>query len=138
MEVRGVVGGVTVYDDFAHHPTAIETTLKGLRARVGKARILAVLEPRSNTMKMGVHRDHLGPSLAVADKTWFFAPKDLGWDLKGAVSGMGAGARFAESVDDLVKELAAEAKAGDNVLIMSNGGFGGLHDKLLAALRARQ
>jgi UDP-N-acetylmuramate: L-alanyl-gamma-D-glutamyl-meso-diaminopimelate ligase len=137
MEVRGVVGGVTVYDDFAHHPTAIETTLKGLRARVGSQRILAVLEPRSNTMKLGVHREELAPSLKLADKSWFFAPKDLGWDLQGAVSNMGDRVKLAASVDEIVQSLAAEARAGDHVLIMSNGGFGGLHDKLLAALRAR-
>jgi UDP-N-acetylmuramate: L-alanyl-gamma-D-glutamyl-meso-diaminopimelate ligase len=137
MEVRGSVDGVTVYDDFAHHPTAIETTLKGLRARVGAQRIVAVLEPRSNTMKLGVHRDQLAPSLAVADKSWFLNAKDLGWDLSGAVSGMGERVRLEPSVDELVKGLAADARAGDHVLIMSNGGFGGLHDKLLAALRAR-
>lgn len=136
MEVRGVVGGVTVYDDFAHHPTAIETTLKGLRARVGAQRILAVLEPRSNTMKLGVHREQLAPSLEVADKSWFFAPKDLGWDLQGAVANMGERVSLAASIDGLVHDVAAQARPGDHVLIMSNGGFGGLHDKLLAALRA--
>jgi UDP-N-acetylmuramate: L-alanyl-gamma-D-glutamyl-meso-diaminopimelate ligase len=137
MEVRGVVGGVTVYDDFAHHPTAIETTLKGLRARVGAQRILAVLEPRSNTMKLGVHREQLAPSLKMADKSWFFAPEGLGWDLRGAVSGMGDRVSLAGSIDELVQELAAAAHSGDHVLIMSNGGFGGLHEKLLAALRSR-
>jgi UDP-N-acetylmuramate: L-alanyl-gamma-D-glutamyl-meso-diaminopimelate ligase len=137
MEVRGLVDGVTVYDDFAHHPTAIETTLKGLRARVGAQRILAVLEPRSNTMKLGVHREQLAPSLNVADKSWFFAPEGLGWDLKGAVSSMGDRVRLTATIEELVRELTAEARPGDHVLIMSNGGFGGLHDKLLAALRAR-
>ena len=137
MEVRGVVDGVTVYDDFAHHPTAIETTLKGLRARVGEKRIVAVLEPRSNTMKLGVHRDQLAPSLTTADMTWFLNAKDLGWDVRGAVAGMGEHVRLAASVDELVTELAADVRSGDHVLIMSNGGFGGLHDKLLAALRAR-
>jgi UDP-N-acetylmuramate: L-alanyl-gamma-D-glutamyl-meso-diaminopimelate ligase len=137
MEIRAVVDGVTVYDDFAHHPTAIETTLKGLRARVGDKRIIAVLEPRSNTMKLGVHRDQLAPSLSLADRSWFFAPSDLGWDLKGAVSGMGDRVSLAGTVEDLVKGLAAQVRTGDHVLIMSNGGFGGLHDKLLAALRAR-
>jgi UDP-N-acetylmuramate: L-alanyl-gamma-D-glutamyl-meso-diaminopimelate ligase len=137
MEVRGVVGGVTVYDDFAHHPTAIETTLKGLRARVGAQRILAVLEPRSNTMKLGVHRDQLAPSLTEADKSWFFAPQDLGWDLQGAVAGMGDRISLVPTIDQLVQDLRAEARPGDHVLIMSNGGFGGLHDKLLAALRTR-
>jgi len=137
MEVRGEVAGVTVYDDFAHHPTAIETTLKGLRARVGAARIIAVLEPRSNTMKMGVHREQLAPSLAAADKTWFLNSPDLGWDLAGAVSSMGDDASLAGTVDALVQGLAAQVRAGDHVLVMSNGGFGGLHEKLLAALRAR-
>jgi UDP-N-acetylmuramate: L-alanyl-gamma-D-glutamyl-meso-diaminopimelate ligase len=137
MEVRGEVAGVTVYDDFAHHPTAIETTLKGLRARVGSARIIAVLEARSNTMKMGVHREHLAPSLATADKTWFLNSPDLGWDLAGAVSSMGDRASLAATVDALVQGLAAQARSGDHVLVMSNGGFGGLHEKLLAALRER-
>jgi len=137
MEIRGVVGEVTVYDDFAHHPTAIDTTIKGLRARVGNARIIAVLEPRSNTMKMGVHRDHLAPSLAAADLAWFYRPPDLGWDLPGAVASLGTRARFADDVDSLAGGLAAEARPGDHVLIMSNGGFGGLHEKLLAALRVR-
>ena len=136
MEVRGVVDGVTVYDDFAHHPTAIETTLKGLRARVGARRIIAVLEPRSNTMKLGVHREQLAPSLSAADKSWFFAPKDLGWDLEGAVSSMGERVSLARSIDELVRDLGQAARPGDHILIMSNGGFGGLHDKLLAALRA--
>jgi UDP-N-acetylmuramate: L-alanyl-gamma-D-glutamyl-meso-diaminopimelate ligase len=137
MEVRGEAFGVTVYDDFAHHPTAIETTLKGLRARVGAARIIAVLEPRSNTMKLGVHREQLAPALATADKSWLLNSPDLGWDLAGAVSSMGDRASLARTVDALVKGLAAEARAGDHVLVMSNGGFGGVHEKLLAALRAR-
>jgi UDP-N-acetylmuramate: L-alanyl-gamma-D-glutamyl-meso-diaminopimelate ligase len=137
MEVRGEAAGVTVYDDFAHHPTAIEATLKGLRARVGAARIIAVLEPRSNTMKLGVHREQLAPALALADKSWLLNSPDLGWDLAGAVSSMGDRASLARTVDALVKGLAAEALAGDHVLVMSNGGFGGVHEKLLAALRAR-
>ena len=138
MEIRGVIGEVTVYDDFAHHPTAIATTLSGLRARVGAARIIAVLEARSNTMKLGVHREQLAPALELADHTWFLNSPDLGWDLRGAVSGLGDRALFAPSVDELVKGLAAESRPGDHILVMSNGGFGGLHDKLLAALRARQ
>jgi UDP-N-acetylmuramate: L-alanyl-gamma-D-glutamyl-meso-diaminopimelate ligase len=137
MEIRGVIDQVTVYDDFAHHPTAIETTLRGLRARVGGARIIAVVEPRSNTMKLGVHREQLAPSLALADRTWFLKSADLGWDLPAAVSSMGERARFATSVDALVTGLFEETLPGDQILVMSNGGFGGLHDKLLAALRAR-
>jgi len=137
MEVRGVVGQVTVYDDFAHHPTAIATTLAGLRERVGDARILAVLEPRSNTMKLGVHREELAPALAPADLIWFFNPPGLGWDLADAVAALGKRAHFAADVDALAQDLAAQCRAGDHVLIMSNGGFGGLHEKLLTLLRAR-
>ena len=137
MEVRGVVGGVTVYDDFAHHPTAIETTVGGLRARVGGARIVAVLEPRSNTMKLGVHRDQLAPALQQADRAWFLAAPDLGWDLPAAMAPLGGRVGFADTVDALVQKLADEAKPGDQILIMSNGGFGGLHEKLLAELRKR-
>ncbi|HEV7613100.1 MAG TPA: UDP-N-acetylmuramate:L-alanyl-gamma-D-glutamyl-meso-diaminopimelate ligase [Steroidobacteraceae bacterium] len=138
MEIRGVVGDVTVYDDFAHHPTAIETTLRGLRARVGGARIIAVLELRSNTMKLGVHRETLAPSLEQVDQAWFFNPSDLGWDLPGAVTTLGDRAHFAPSVDALANGVADDARRGDHILVMSNGGFGGLHDKLLAALRARK
>jgi UDP-N-acetylmuramate: L-alanyl-gamma-D-glutamyl-meso-diaminopimelate ligase len=137
MEIRGVVGGVTVYDDFAHHPTAIETTVNGLRARVGNARIVAVLEPRSNTMKLGVHREQLAPALSQADRSWFLNAPDLGWDLPAAMTQLGERAGFADTVDALVKSLADEARPGDQVLIMSNGGFGGLHEKLLAELRKR-
>ena len=138
MEVRGVVNGITVYDDFAHHPTAIETTVGGLRARVGEARIIAVVEPRSNTMKLGVHRDELAPSLAAADQSWFLSAPELGWDLAEALKPLGARLHFGASVEDLVKGLSGELRPGDQELIMSNGGFGGLHEKLLTALRARQ
>jgi len=138
MEIRGVVDGVTVYDDFAHHPTAIATTLSGLRARVAGARIVAVLEPRSNTMKLGVHREQIAPALALADRAWFLNSPDLGWDLPSAVAALGARASFAAGVDDLVKGLTGDSRPGDHILVMSNGGFGGLHDKLLAALRARK
>ena len=138
MEVRGVVNGITVYDDFAHHPTAIETTLRGLRARVGKARIIAVVEPRSNTMKLGVHRDELAPALADADQSWFLSAPELGWDLAAALKPLGERLHFGASVDELVEGLSNELRAGDQVLIMSNGGFGGLHEKLLVSLRARR
>jgi UDP-N-acetylmuramate: L-alanyl-gamma-D-glutamyl-meso-diaminopimelate ligase len=138
MELRGVIGGVAVYDDFAHHPTAIATTLAGLRARVGGARIIAVLEARSNTMKLGVHREQLAPSFTAADRAWFLNSPDLGWDLPSAVAPLGARAAFAPSVDELVQRLTAESRPGDHILVMSNGGFGGLHDKLLAALKARK
>jgi UDP-N-acetylmuramate: L-alanyl-gamma-D-glutamyl-meso-diaminopimelate ligase len=132
------VGGVTVYDDFAHHPTAIETTVRGLRARLPAARIVTVLEPRSNTMKLGVHRNELAPALAAADRAWFLDVPGLDWDLRAALAPLGARARFEDSVEALVVGIAAELKSGDQVLVMSNGGFGGLHEKLLAALRARE
>jgi len=138
MEIRGTVGGVTVYDDFAHHPTAIETTLSGLRARLPDARIITVLEPRSNTMKLGVHRDELAPALAAADSAWFLNAPGLGWDLSAALAPLGSRARLEGSVAGLVEGIVAEVRSGDQVLVMSNGGFGGLHEKLLAALRARE
>lgn len=130
MEVCGEVGGVTVYDDFAHHPTAIATTLDGLRKKVGEARILAVLEPRSNTMRMGVHRDTLLPSLAGADRTFIYAPKELGWELQGSSSEI----TVCDDFDTLLQAVLAEAKHGDHLLVMSNGGFGGIHAKLLQGL----
>jgi UDP-N-acetylmuramate: L-alanyl-gamma-D-glutamyl-meso-diaminopimelate ligase len=138
MEVRGVVGGITVYDDFAHHPTAIEATLKGLRARLPHARIIAVLEPRSNTMKLGVHRDQLAPALALADRAWFLNSPQLGWDLAAAVAPLHGRVSLASTVDALVEGLSAQTQSGDHVLVMSNGGFGGLHEKLLAELRRRE
>ena len=134
MQLRGEVNGVRVYDDFAHHPTAITTTVDGLRRRVGSARIIAVLEPRSNTMRMGVHRDSLAGSLAGADQVWLYTPADLGWDatpILGALRGRGHGR---SDVDALARDLAQTLRPGDHVLIMSNGAFGGLHGKLLAQL----
>jgi len=136
MEVRGCVRGVTVYDDFAHHPTAIATTLDGLRQRVGAARILAVLEPRSATMKLGVHRDTLAGALAAADRVFLFEPPDLGWDIAAVMAPLGARACAFAGIDALAAAIAAQARSGDHVLVMSNGGFGGLHGKLLALLGA--
>jgi UDP-N-acetylmuramate: L-alanyl-gamma-D-glutamyl-meso-diaminopimelate ligase len=135
MQLRGAVRGIQVYDDFAHHPTAIATTLDGLRRRVGSgARIVAVLEPRSHTMRMGVHRDTLAPSFAKADEVWLYTPADLGWDTSSVLAGFGARGHAAGSVDALARELARSLRPGDHVLIMSNGGFGGLHGKLLEEL----
>jgi UDP-N-acetylmuramate: L-alanyl-gamma-D-glutamyl-meso-diaminopimelate ligase len=138
MELRGEVGGVRVYDDFAHHPTAIVTTIDALRRRVGGARIIAVLEPRSHTMRLGVHQTALAPALAAADEVWLYAPPDLGWDAAGAVRPLGTQAHVATDLDQLVTSLARTVKSGDHVLVMSNGGFGGLHARLLAALSAGQ
>jgi UDP-N-acetylmuramate: L-alanyl-gamma-D-glutamyl-meso-diaminopimelate ligase len=138
MQLRGEVHGVFVYDDFAHHPTAIATTVDGLRRRVGDARIIAVLEPRSNTMKMGVHQDTLGPSLGGADEVWLYTPPDLGWDAGPIVASLGKRGHSSRNVGALATELAKSAKPGDHVLIMSNGGFGGLHGKLLAELENKR
>ncbi|NMF97832.1 UDP-N-acetylmuramate:L-alanyl-gamma-D-glutamyl-meso-diaminopimelate ligase [Aromatoleum toluolicum] len=136
MEVRGRVDGITVYDDFAHHPTAIALTVEGLRRREPQGRILAVLEPRSNTMKLGVMKSRLPDSLALADRVYCYA-NALGWDAGEALASLGGRAGAFDSLDELVAAVVAEARPGDHVLVMSNGGFGGVHDKLLAALRSR-
>ncbi len=133
MEIRGAVHGITVYDDFAHHPTAITTTLEGLRAKIGRARILAVLEPRSNTMKLGVMKAQLPASLAEADQVYCYDAK-LGWDAAEALAPLGDKARVYDDIDRLVGQLVADARPGDHVLMMSNGGFGGIHAKLLDTL----
>jgi UDP-N-acetylmuramate: L-alanyl-gamma-D-glutamyl-meso-diaminopimelate ligase len=135
MEVRGQVGGVTLYDDFAHHPTAIATTLQGLRRRVGDARILLVLEPRSNTMRMGVHRDTLAASLLGADRVWLYEPEDLAWSLAGVAQAAQAPTMVSDSVADIVAAVARAAMPGDHVLVMSNGDFGGIYEKLLNSLK---
>ncbi len=134
MEVRAVVRGITLYDDFAHHPTAIATTLEGLRRRVGEARIIAVLEPRSNTMRMGVHRHTLAPALSLADSVIFYQPKNLSWDLSTVTATLGSRAQVFDSTHAIANYLANSARAGDHVVIMSNGGFDGLHEKLMGAL----
>jgi UDP-N-acetylmuramate: L-alanyl-gamma-D-glutamyl-meso-diaminopimelate ligase len=133
MEVRGVVNGITVYDDFAHHPTAIETTIAGLRSKVGDARILAVLEPRSNTMKLGVMKDTLAGSLDDAQLVFCYTG-GIGWDAQTALRPLGTKVMCNENLDGLVAAIAAAAHPGDHVLVMSNGGFGGIHGKLLSAL----
>jgi UDP-N-acetylmuramate: L-alanyl-gamma-D-glutamyl-meso-diaminopimelate ligase len=137
MELRGTVAGVAVYDDFAHHPTAIAATLAGLRCKVGKARILAVLEPRSNTMKLGVMKEALPGSLAGADLVYCYSA-NLGWDPAGALAPLGTRAVCHEGLDDLVASIAAEARPGDQILVMSNGAFGGIHQKLLDRLSANE
>ncbi|MDH3561645.1 MAG: UDP-N-acetylmuramate:L-alanyl-gamma-D-glutamyl-meso-diaminopimelate ligase [Gammaproteobacteria bacterium] len=136
MELRGEVNGVTVYDDFAHHPTAIATTLQGLRQRVGEARILLVLEPRSNTMRMGVHRDALAASMHGADRIWLHEPGGLEWSLEEVARETGVPASVSQSVGTIVDEVVREARPGDHVLVMSNGGFEGIHERLLRGLEA--
>jgi UDP-N-acetylmuramate: L-alanyl-gamma-D-glutamyl-meso-diaminopimelate ligase len=136
LEVRGVVGGVTVYDDFAHHPTAIETTVAGLRRREPDGRILAVLEPRSNTMKLGTMKDRLAGSLAQADLIYCYGNK-LGWDPAEALAPLGERAKTFEDLGALVAAAVRDSQPGDHILVMSNGGFGGVHQKLLDALSVR-
>ncbi len=136
LEVCGAVGGVTVYDDFAHHPTAIATTLEGLRARVGDQPIIAVLEPRSNTMKMGVFKDSLAPALALADAVVLYQAPDLGWDLGEVAAALGSRGQVCHSLDETLAAICAQASPGTQVLIMSNGGFGGIHQRLLESLNA--
>jgi len=143
MELRGTVNDIAVYDDFAHHPTAITTTVAGLRKKIGAARILAVLEPRSNTMKLGTMKDALPASLAEADLVFGFGAKGsgqdgdknaLGWDLAQALSPLGNKAQAFDDLAALVAAVKQAARPGDQVLVMSNGGFGGVHQKLLDAL----
>lgn len=140
MEVRGQVNGITVYDDFAHHPTAITTTVAGLRGKVGAfnqtgARILAVLEPRSNTMKLGVMKNALPESLTEADIVFCYGA-NLGWDAAEALQPIRNKASVYDDLNALVTSIVQKAKPGDHILVMSNGGFGGIHQKLLEALRA--
>jgi UDP-N-acetylmuramate: L-alanyl-gamma-D-glutamyl-meso-diaminopimelate ligase len=134
MEVRGESRGVVVYDDFAHHPTAIETTIAGLRAKVGAARILAVLEPRSNTMKLGVMKNALPASLAQADLVFCYQA-NLGWDAGAALASIANKTQVHDDLTQLILAIKQVVTAGDHVLVMSNGGFGGIHQKLLDALK---
>jgi UDP-N-acetylmuramate: L-alanyl-gamma-D-glutamyl-meso-diaminopimelate ligase len=142
MEVRGTVRGITLYDDFAHHPTAIATTLQGLRERIGGQRIIAVLEPRSNTMKLGAMAARLPDALNEANLTFCFAggqgKQALGWDAAKVLAPLGARACVAHDIDQLVDQVVAATEPGDHVVVMSNGGFGGIHEKLLSALKGVQ
>jgi UDP-N-acetylmuramate: L-alanyl-gamma-D-glutamyl-meso-diaminopimelate ligase len=133
MELRGTVGGITVYDDFAHHPTAIAATLEGLRRKVGDARILAVLEPRSSTMRLGSMKDALAGSLAAADLVFCYAA-NLSWDAAAWLQPLGDRVHTNADLMALTDAVVAAARPGDHIVIMSNGAFGGIYDKLLAQL----
>ncbi|MES9976270.1 UDP-N-acetylmuramate:L-alanyl-gamma-D-glutamyl-meso-diaminopimelate ligase [Candidatus Thiodiazotropha sp. LNASS1] len=135
MELCGEVNGVRVYDDFAHHPTAIETTLDGLRKQVGDARIIALLEPRSNTMKRGVHADRLADALRAADQVMMFMPDDLQWDAAAALASLGDRAELFSDTASMVSLAVETARPGDHILVMSNGGFEAIHQRLLDALK---
>ncbi|WP_330130911.1 UDP-N-acetylmuramate:L-alanyl-gamma-D-glutamyl-meso-diaminopimelate ligase [Shewanella xiamenensis] len=134
LELLGTVHGVSVYDDFAHHPTAIATTIKGMRAKVGQSKITIVLEPRSNTMKSGVHKDTLAYSMLQADEAFLYQADTIDWNMKEAMEAAVIPVTVLHQIDDVVAKVSASAKAGDTIVVMSNGGFGGLHKKLLAAL----
>jgi UDP-N-acetylmuramate: L-alanyl-gamma-D-glutamyl-meso-diaminopimelate ligase len=134
LELLGEVNGVAVYDDFAHHPTAIATTLAGLRARSGAGRLIALVEPRSNTMRMGGHRERLAAATADADSVYWYQPADMDWSLESVVEASPVPAELHSDIDDLVEQVARGARAGDQVVIMSNGSFGGIQQKLLTAL----
>ncbi|WP_417766098.1 UDP-N-acetylmuramate:L-alanyl-gamma-D-glutamyl-meso-diaminopimelate ligase [Spongiibacter tropicus] len=139
MELLGCIDGISVYDDFAHHPTAIETTLQGLRGRVQDGgRIFALIEPRSNTMRMGIYRDRLAASTAAADEVLWYQPPGLDWSLDAVIAGSQVPARLSTDLDDCVASLTAALKSGDHLVIMSNGGFGGVHQRLLESLRNRK
>lgn len=140
MELRGSIAGSTVYDDFAHHPTAIATTLAGLRQSVGEEYIIAVLEPRSNTMRLGKHKEQIAPALALADEVLLFQPAGLDWDLKDVIDAIGPQARLFDDIENIIHYLQQQHLANDtgkrHILIMSNGGFDNIHQRLLAALQS--
>ena len=137
LELRGVAGGTSVYDDFAHHPTAIATTLRGLAAKLdGEGRIIAVIEPRSNTMKSGVHQQTLAAAVAPADRAVWFQPESCGLDCAAIAAAAKTPSQVFDSVDAIIAFLGEFAKPGDHIVIMSNGGFGGIHENLLRELKA--
>jgi UDP-N-acetylmuramate: L-alanyl-gamma-D-glutamyl-meso-diaminopimelate ligase len=134
MELKGEIAGIKVYDDFAHHPTAIKTTLDGLRKKHPGSKIIAVLEPRSNTMKMGIHKDTLANSWQEADEIHLFEPNNLGWSLEEVVANSEVPVHVYHETQDIVTQVVDNAASGDQVLVMSNGGFNGIHQSLLDSL----
>ena len=137
MELYGEVKGIRVYDDFAHHPTAIESTIKGLKANIGERKLIAILELRSNTMRMGIHKESLANCLQVADRVILFNQSDMNWSLSTVQQQLGEKATIEVSIDDIVGLIRDEAMRGDEILIMSNGGFCGIHEKILTVLAKR-
>ena len=134
LQKLATVGGISVYDDFAHHPTAIRSTLDALRKKVGSERIFTILEPRSNTMKMGVHRDTLAPALVVSDTILLYQAPELSWDLKAVSGALGERCRVFTGIEEIIEDIAASARSGDHIVIMSNGGFQNIHQRLLQRL----
>ena len=136
LETREQISGITVYDDFAHHPTAVRATLEALRAHVGRERVIAILEPASNTMRLGVHKETLAGALSAADLAWVFRPPSVAWDMRALEQARETRVQVKEDIDAIVADLCGELKEGDHVVVMSNSSFGGFHDRLLQALRA--
>jgi UDP-N-acetylmuramate: L-alanyl-gamma-D-glutamyl-meso-diaminopimelate ligase len=137
LEVRGRVDGITVYDDFAHHPTAIRATMDAMRAHVGDSRIIAVLDPASHTMRSGIHKNTLGDALTPADAAWIYRSPSIEWDIGMLEKTPGVALRVSDDIDAMISAICHEACCDDHVVIMSNGGFGGFHQRLLDALGAR-
>ena len=137
MELLDVIHGIEVYDDFAHHPTAIATTLDGARKRLGERKLWAIIEPRSNTMRMGSHKAELADSAQLADHVIWYQPEGLDWDLQPVIDAASNQATLARTLEDIIEHVVKGTGEGDAVVVMSNGGFGGLHQKLLAALKAK-
>ena len=137
MELLALINGVSVYDDFAHHPTAIATTLAGLRASIGDAPLIAVIEPRSNTMRLGSHGQALAASVASATQVIWFQPPGLDWSLESIIEQSPVPASIDTDIDGIISSLLAEAKPGTRIVIMSNGGFGGIHQRLIQALEVQ-
>jgi UDP-N-acetylmuramate: L-alanyl-gamma-D-glutamyl-meso-diaminopimelate ligase len=135
LQLLGVVNDITLYDDFAHHPTAIRVTLNALRSKVGKHKIIAIMEPRSNTMRMGVHGDALAKSFSEADHVIFYQPENINWDLKQQTTSLGSKREIFSDIDNIVENVDKTAKPGDHIVFMSNGGFGGIQQKLLKKLQ---
>ena len=137
MQLLAETGGITLYDDFAHHPTAIRETLTALRQKAGNGRIIAIMEPRSNTMKMGVHRETLADSFSTADRVMFYQPRDVSWDLYEQTGSMGDRRKVFSDIDQIIVETIKLVQPGDIVIFMSNGGFGGIQNKLIESLQSR-
>lgn len=134
MELLATPNNIAVYDDFAHHPTAIETTLKGLRAKVGDGKIIVVLEPRSNTMKSGVHKDTLASSMALANEAWLYQASNVGWDIADNMRSATLPVTVSDDIGHIVAKVCQSAKPGDTIVVMSNGGFNGIHQQIIQAL----
>ena len=137
MELLDTINGIEVYDDFAHHPTAIETTLDGARKKIGQRKLWAIIEPRSNTMRMGSHKDNLAHSARMADEVIWYQPEGLDWDLSPVIAASPNSATLVQQLEQIIGRIQQQAQSGDAIVIMSNGGFGGLHQKIIAALKAK-